>query len=188
MHHLMCAVTDPKFSGVIQEFYELQGKVGIVDGGREQLVTAVENLLDTIADILSDHHEMELLDSLLMEPASQEPKKKTTSLAEILQNVESTKQFISDDSGFNYILLALWLFRTKIMADQANNGETLTLDSHVILAKLDTVLALMGLTDVSIIELWTKATHLGTRRETLWNSVKDVLMTTEACCFLDTAS
>lgn len=189
MHHLMCAFTDPKFSAIIHEFYELQGHVCIVDGGRERLVSAVDTLLDTIANILSDEHEMNLLDSLLVDCPTdqQDTKKNATSLGEILQNVESTKQFIADDSGFEYMLLALWLFRTKILADQPNTGEPLTLDCHTILSKLDTVLALIGLSDVSTTELWTKAARLGTRRDTLWMSVKGVLMITEECCSLDTA-
>ena len=190
MHHLMCAFTDPKFSAIIHEFYELQGHVCIVDGGRERLVAAVETLLDTIANILSDEHEMNLLDSLLVDPPTdQDTKKKATALGEILQNVEATKQFIADDSGFDYMLLALWLFRTKIIADQSNaNTEPLTLDCNVILSKLDTVLALIGLSDVSTTELWTKAARLGTRRDTLWMAVKGVLVITEECCSLDGAS
>jgi hypothetical protein len=180
MQHLLHAISDPKFGAIINDFYNLQGRVCVADGGRPRLVTAVGTLLDTIGDILVDDEEMNLLDAIMVDPSNHE-KKKNRSVDEILLNVASIRQFIADDSGFEYMLLALWLFRTKISDDQS----MLALECDAILAKLDTILALLGLTDVSTTELWAKAARLGTRRDTLWTSVKTILMITEECCSVD---
>lgn len=177
LKHLAGALVDPRFSDIIGEFFELQGRVNVSDGGRMQLTTATEALLDSIIGIMRDEWELDRLDHLLEAQACS-----STTLAqmdEIMDHVECTKHLIRDDSVFDYIVTVLWLFHSKIVSDDDRGPLH---DCPSILTKLDTYLALLGLTQVSTLNLWTKAAHLGTRRDELWNAVKAVLVAVDVHC------
>jgi hypothetical protein len=185
VQYLMQTFSDPKFTGIVDELCELQGRVHIVKGSRTEILGAIEGLLGVISDIVKNEREVEYLDQL-MNPNDQD-NKKLQYIDDVLQNIETTKNVVTDDSGFEYTLTALWLFRTKIVNDAAPAGFS-ELDCPSVLAKLDTILAVIGLTDISTTELWKKAAFLGTQRDALWNSVKAVLKTVEESCSVSDAS
>jgi hypothetical protein len=182
MKHLVGCLSDPLFTDIICEFYALQGRIIVSDGGRGEIVKTTETLLDSIVGIMRDECELDRLDHLL--DTHYNMSSATTQLDEIVEHVESTKHIIRDDSFFDYIVTILWLFHTKIVADD-NNSERRLHDCPSILTKLDTYLALLGLTRVSTLTLWTKAAHLGTRRDDLWNAVKALLVAVDVHCHVD---
>ena len=149
-----------------------------------EIRAAIELLLGVISDIVRNEREVEYLDHL-MDPNGQD-EKKLEYIDGILQNIETTKTVVTDESGFEYTLTALWLFRTKIVTDThcstTTTGGVSELDCPAVLAKLDTILAVIGLAEVSTTELWKKAAFLGTQRDALWNSVKAVLIAVETAC------
>ena len=178
VQYLMQTFADPKFTDIVNELCELQGRVHVVNGGaRAEILGAIEGLLGVISEIVKNEREVEYLDHL-MDPNGQD-EKKLQYIDNILQNIETTRKVVIDESGFDYTLTALWLFRTKIVTDADCSSE---LDCPSVLAKLDTILAVIGLADVSTTELWQKAAFLGTQRDGLWNSVKALLVTVEASC------
>ena len=181
LKHLAGALVDPRFGEIIEEFFALQGRVRVSDGGRMQLTTTTEALLDSIVGIIRDECELDHLDHLLDAQACTSTT--VVQLDEIIDHVESTKHLIRDDAVFDYIVTVLWLFHSKILSGGDSSAIPLH-DCPSILTKLDTYLALLGLTQVSTLNLWTKAAHLGTRRDDLWNAVQAVLLAVDVHCLV----
>ena len=63
--HLAGALVDPWFGDIIEDFFALQGRVNVSDGGRMQLTTTTEALLDSIVIIVRHECELDRLDHLL---------------------------------------------------------------------------------------------------------------------------
>ena len=172
---------DPRFQGLIGEFYGLRMQIHIQPDGK--LLGAIQALLTSLYTILEDQYGLQQLQAATGDTATLPPLLPDVDVPEVLSCMDGLHDLVSgpafaDTATVLFILCGKLKLQTGVVPN----------DPIDVLSRLDDFLGLLGLRDVSILQLWENATgELSEQRQVLYDAVMAVLTTVQQECSVEGA-
>ena len=171
---LMHGLLDPRFQSLITEFYTLRDHLTLVQP--DHLITAIRGLFGTVRTTVEDQHTLHQMRHTIGERV-----KKTTSTSEmhdLLQCTREVEDFVCG-SGLQDAATVLFIFCSKLGLDGNSNAYLHATD---VIHRLDDFLQLIGLHEVSILQLWENAVEDADQRKSLFDTVMAVVGAVQRDC------
>lgn len=154
--HALC---EPRFQTMVEDFHAIRDKVTI--GKRAVVSEAIQFLLATLQHVLRERHAVAALEDGADAVANQ--------LEEAIACVDNAAEFALG-SAFPDIVTFLCLLQRRVKITEP----------RPMLMGLDDTLALVGMSRVSLIELWDSADEA--HRTDLWNTIRSLMNAIETEC------
>jgi hypothetical protein len=170
---LMQGLLDPRFQSLITEFYAVRQTLTIAD--EDRLGTCIRDLLTTICSVLEDQHSLQEMKQAMGGTAT------SCDIQEALCCVREAEGFISGPV-FPDVITVLFILCSKLGLDEKG---TSSLQATEVIQRLDDFLSLIGLHEVSILQLWDNAIdELANQRVQLFGAVMSVVQVVQQECVL----
>ena len=172
---------DPRFQGLIGEFYAVRTRLVIQPNGK--LLTHLQALLLTLSTILEDQYSLQQLQAATggvpaPEAVALPP---DVDVTEVLSCMDGLRDLVSGPA-FSDTAAVLFILCGKLKLEDDFEAN----DAGQVLSRLDDFLGLIGLREVSILQLWQNATGVLTeQRECIFRAVMDVLMAVQGECSVE---
>jgi hypothetical protein len=167
---------DPRFQGLLSEFYATRSVLTIQPNGK--LLGHLQTLLRTVSTVLADQYGLQAMQSATGSPST--ALLPDVDVPELLSCVDGLHDLVSGPA-FSDTATVLFLFCGKL--DLKGNELTPETDAKDTLVRLDGFLKVLGLQEVSIVQLWENATgQFVEQRALIWTAILDVLCSIQVEC------
>ena len=171
---LMQGLLDPRFQSLITEFYTLRDQLTLVK--QDHLINAIRGLFGTVRTTVEDQHTLQQMRCSLGERGQKTAT--TTEMHDLLQCTRDVEEFVCG-SGLQDAATVLFIFCSKLGLD--GNGNAYLHPTDVI-QRLDDFLQLIGLHEVSILQLWENAVEDTDQRKSLFDTDMAVVSAVQRDC------
>ena len=168
---------DPRFQGLITEFYSLRSRLEVNPTGK--LMERIRTMLQTFCTVLEDQFSLHEMRAAVGDSTG--PVLPDIDVPEVVSCIHGVEEIVSGPA-FADAATVLFIFCQKLGLGTIKLADMVPKD---VLQRLEEFLAVLGLRELSIVQLWDNATgELREQRDEMFAAIMEVLQAVLDDCVL----